>query len=238
MHGEEGISMIDKVSGQKYYEYTKVSQQKRGPVDASAFNETLEKQGVVYEPGSQKKAEKAKEPAKDSGTDGQKQAEEGVTLEISRRGYERSEQEKQRSGLIEGIRRFALRAVDFLKSVWDRVWNEPEQAEPEAFPEVLEEKIEEREDVAADVREDDGFSVQGAPGGEGQGSQLSLAEIRRLLRYGSQEEIEDFLSDHGKKVPARNTELLTQYDRSGALVDISNTERELILHGDKKEIRL
>ncbi len=233
--------MIDRVSQQKYYdEYARTSQAKRGPVDASAFNESLEKQGVIYEKGEQKKQEKVSAPSNGDAPEGSARMDTGVKTEVSRRGYGEAVRERQRAQFIEQIRRIAQKAVAFLKSVWDRVWNDPA---PEGEPDG-------EGDVPALAELGDGTQVEEAGGIAGvpaiPGSEppkaddqgLSISQIRRLLRYGSQEEIEDFISAHGTRHPARNTELLTQYDRKGILVDLDHSERELILHGNKKEIRL
>lgn len=108
--------------------------------------------------------------------------------------------------------------MEFLKTVWDRVWNdkpevlEPEQVEQEEFPEILEDKIAE--------------------------SIYTQAEIRRIFQRGNQQEIADFISNHGEKQLAKNTELLTQYDKTGSLVGISNSDKDLILHGDRNQMKL
>ena len=139
-------------------------------------------------------------------------------MEISGRGYQKSVREKQRSSLAEEVKKYARIAVDFLKAVWDRVWNdkpevlEPEEVKQEEFPEILEDKI-------AD-------------------SIYSQAEIRRIFQRGNQQEIADFISNHGEKQLAKNTELLTQYDRKGSIVGISNSDKDLILHGDRNQIKL
>ena len=54
----------------------------------------------------------------------------------------------------------------------------------------------------------------------------------------SKKEIEDFLSNHGEKQLARNTDLLTQYDKRGSLVGLNSSDKDLILHGNKNQIKL
>ena len=41
--------MVNKVNGQKYYEYAKVNRQKRETTSSSEFHMNFDKQGVVYE---------------------------------------------------------------------------------------------------------------------------------------------------------------------------------------------
>ena len=210
--------MIDKINSQ-YYDYAKVNQQKRESAEASGFNLNLGKEGVIYEQNEQKKTEKPKETALEQESAGVSAGKaSGVKLEISDRGYQKSVREKQRGSLVEEVKKYAQIAVEFLKTVWDRVWNdkpevlEPEQVEQEEFPEILEDKIAE--------------------------SIYTQAEIRRIFQRGNQQEIADFISNHGEKQLAKNTELLTQYDKTGSLVGISNSDKDLILHGDRNQMKL
>ena len=211
--------MIDKINSQKYYDYAKVNQQKRESAEASGFNLNLGKEGVIYEQNEQKKTEKPKETALEQESAGVSAGKaSGVKLEISDRGYQKSVREKQRGSLVEEVKKYAQIAVEFLKTVWNRVWNdkpevlEPEQVEQEEFPEILEDKIAE--------------------------SIYTQAEIRRIFQRGNQQEIADFISNHGEKQLAKNTELLTQYDKTGSLVGISNSDKDLILHGDRNQMKL
>ena len=176
--------MIDKINSQKYYDYAKVNQQKRESAEASGFNLNLGKEGVIYEQNEQKKTEKPKETALEQESAGVSAGKaSGVKLEISDRGYQKSVREKQRGSLVEEVKKYAQIAVEFLKTVWDRVWNdkpevlEPEQVEQEEFPEILEDKIAE--------------------------SIYTQAEIRRIFQRGNQQEIADFISNHGEKQLAK-----------------------------------
>ena len=117
--------MIDKINSQKYYDYAKVNQQKRESAEASGFNLNLGKEGVIYEQNEQKKTEKPKETALEQESAGVSAGKaSGVKLEISDRGYQKSVREKQRGSLVEEVKKYAQIAVEFLKTVWDRVWND------------------------------------------------------------------------------------------------------------------
>lgn len=170
-------------------------------------------------------------------------------MEISSRGYEKSARHKQGISLIDEVRKYAALAVDFLKSIWDKVWNENPKAKEAEFPEVLEEKMSGQEGFA----EETGLSLlDGVEGPDGLQEGLfqrklsneiaesiyTQEEIRQIFRRGDQKEIEDFLSNHGKRRLARNTGLLTQYDRKGVIVGINSSDQDLILHGNKNQIKL
>lgn len=261
--------MIDKVSNQKYYEYSKINQQKRGSTESSEFNLDLGNQGVIYEKGSQKKSEKSKGAA--ATKEGQKagaRTNAGVKAEISRQAYKRMETKKQGASLVEGVQKYVAIAIGFLKSLWDKVWNDNAASPKEDFPEILEGKMAEKNGAgntgAADPtsffggmqtsetedgpqKPEDRKNIAGRlwdrlskteePGAV-EGPDYTQEEIRRIFRRGNRQEIEDFLSDHGRRHLAKNTELLTQYDKKGAIVGIDHAEKELILFGNKNEIRL
>lgn len=258
--------MIDKVSNQKYYNYSKVNQQKRETTESAEFHMNLGKEGVIYE-RNQKKPEKSQEAAmkaeeQEAGASSQRG---GVKLEISHRGYEKSVRERQRTSLVEEVRKFAEIAVNFLKSVWDKIWNDYSQPKEAEFPEILEEQLAEQEGIS----EETGLVLYGEnadfpkemekyretiSGADEVGRTEELyhkklsnqiaesiytqEEIRQLFRRGNQKEIEDFLSNHGEKQLARNTDLLTQYDKRGSLVGLNSSDKDLILHGNKNQIKL
>ena len=286
--------MVDKVSNQKYYEYSKINQQKRSNTESSEFNLDLGKQGVVYEKGGQKKAEKTKgTPSQNDTQKSASQAASGVKLEISRQGYQKTAAKKQESSIMEGVRKYVTAAVDFLKSLWNKIWNDNPASPKEHFPEILEEKLSGQEGAGEAQGAKDATALFG--GGDTQGENDSAAffggvdaqswgaaernaqagqpifgqpaeqgiadrfwnrisptakpgvpepasytqeEIRRIFRRGNRQEIEDFLSNHGERHLARNTELLTQYDKRGAIIGIDHAEKERILFGNKNEIRL
>lgn len=286
--------MVDKVSNQKYYEYSKINQQKRSNTESSEFNLDLGKQGVVYEKGGQKKAEKTKgTPSQNDTQKSASQAASGVKLEISRQGYQKTAAKKQESSIMEGVRKYVTAAVDFLKSLWNKIWNDNPASPKEHFPEILEEKLSGQEGAgeaqgakdataffggvdtqgendsaaffggidaqswgAAERNAQAGQPVFGQPAEQGiadrfwnrisptakpgvpEPASYTQEEIRRIFRRGNRQEIEDFLSNHGERHLARNTELLTQYDKRGAIIGIDHAEKERILFGNKNEIRL
>ncbi len=258
--------MVDKVSNQKYYEYSKINQQKRSNTESSEFNLDLGKQGVVYEKGGQKKAEKTKgTPSQNDTQKSASQAASGVKLEISRQGYQKTAAKKQESSIMEGVRKYVTAAVDFLKSLWNKIWNDNPASPKEHFPEILEEKLSGQEGAgeaqgakdataffggvdtqgendsaaffggvdaqswgAAERNAQAGQPIFGQPAEQGiadrfwnrisptakpgvpEPASYTQEEIRRIFRRGNRQEIEDFLSTHGERHLARNTELLTQ----------------------------
>lgn len=57
--------------------------------------------------------------------------------------------------------------------------------------------------------------------------------IRKQLRSGNLEQVISLLTDDGRRTMAKNSTLLTYYDKSGKLTQLSASDRERILHGDR-----
>lgn len=226
--------MVNKVDGQKYYEYTKVNRQKRETTDSPEFHLNPEKQGVIYEKSPEKK--KASQAAAKEETDRSSQGREqgGVKLEISRQGQEQAKKEGQGTAALTGqLRELAQKAVTFLKGLWDKIWNDPPKEKEVEFPVVLAERMEEAQEASKEpkphpLEQKDSLAW----------SIYTQEEIRAIFRRGDQKEIQDFLSQHGERHLAKNSDLLTQYDRRGSIVGIDRSDKELILHGNKNQIGL
>lgn len=223
--------MVNKIDGQKYYEYAKVNRQKRQSTESSEFHLNQEQQGVVYEKSQEKKkaSETAgKEEREDSAKTSRKS---GVKLEISQQGQQRFAGVQQRTAFVEQVRELAKKAVTFLKALWDKIWNEAPKEKEIEFPIVLAEHIEEAQEKQPEIhpleaRDSLAWSI------------YSQEEIRAIFRRGDPKEIQDFLSEHGERRLAKNSDLLTQYDKRGTIVGIDRSDKELILHGNKNEIGL
>lgn len=58
-------------------------------------------------------------------------------------------------------------------------------------------------------------------------------KIRELLKNNEKDAVMDLITDHNKKQLAKNSTLLTQYDKHGSLRELSGSEQIRILSGDK-----
>lgn len=58
-------------------------------------------------------------------------------------------------------------------------------------------------------------------------------KIRKHLRSGNLEQVISLLTDDGRRSVAKNSTLLTYYDKNGKLTQINASDRERILHGDR-----
>lgn len=58
-------------------------------------------------------------------------------------------------------------------------------------------------------------------------------KIRMQLRSGNLEQVISLLTDDGRRAVAKNSTLLTYYDKNGKITPINASDRERILHGDR-----
>ena len=175
----------------------------------------------------------------------------GVRLELSGKGEAEREQEKEtvygakakdaQSGSVFAIFKSLLQSFkDFLY----KIWNEPEETvfSEDVTPEEAERYTEEyyrlkgidRETV---VKTD--AVVTSEPEVDVKAIEAERDEkIRKQLRSGNLEQVINLLTDDGKRSIAKNSTLLTYYDKSGKLTQLSASDRERILHGDRNVRKL
>lgn len=63
-------------------------------------------------------------------------------------------------------------------------------------------------------------------------------EIRQSLRDGNMDHVISLLTDNGRKTVAKNSTLLTSYDKNGRVVEPNASDRERALHGDRNTWKL
>lgn len=176
----------------------------------------------------------------------------GVKLELSGgRGSEEALKNEgaakvQASGtsLFAVVRNLLAAVKDFLYKVWndepDRPFSEdvtPEEAEryTEEYYAMKGISSERAGEDAASLEPQD---TEAKPPVETQQSyeadQAARDEkIRGHLRSGNLEQVISLLTDDGRRAVAKNSTLLTYYDKSGKIKQINASDRERILHGDR-----
>lgn len=193
---------------------------------------TAEGEGVIYEPDNgrrpeyktleQAKAEVAKEDAEaakanlHSRFDGP-----GVAVELSTQAVQASETAKKQaargeSSILDILRDTWKQFVEFIKGIWN------------GGEEVA---VSEAEAVAA---EDEDITTTDVEIGEKTSAASDEVVKASVKQQNSPEEIAAFLADYGGRHLAKNSDLLTQYDRSGKIVGPSPSDRRRILQGEGK----
>lgn len=225
--------MVNKVDGNNYYVYTK---QKKIDVP-----DTGEKFNLGY--NKNESSPEAKDKKEISDQEKQQEAERsGVMLELSGRGQnteadrrkqEEAAKEQSASGqapLFETIRTYIMTAITAVRDFFHSIWNDQQPEDTmsdvlqEASREVPQGITQEPEEI---IDASDEVSVLAME------EEQRNREIQQSLRNGDMDHVINLLTDNGKRTVARNSTLLTSYDRNGRVVEPSASVRERALHGDK-----
>lgn len=213
--------MINKVDGNNHYVYT--GQKKIDVPD------TGEKFNLDYK--NNESSLEAKDKKEVSDQEKQQQAKRsGVVLELSGSGRDaradiqgqtetaktQSESKSGQVPLLETIRTYVMAAIAAVRGFFDNIWNDRTQEGVSQDVQLLE-----------SIDASDEMSVP-AVGEEGRDR-----EIQESLRIGDMDQVINLLTDNGKRTLARNSTLLTSYDKNGRVVEPSAPDMERVLHGDR-----
>lgn len=221
--------MINKVDGSNYYVYT--SQKKIDVPD------TGEKFNLDYK--NNESSLEAKDEKEISDQEKQQQAERsGVMLELSSRGRNaradrlgqtetaktQSESKSGQVPLLETIRTYVMAVIVAVREFFYNIWSERPQ-----------------EDVSQDVQLLEGILQEPMEGIDASDEMSVLAmgeerrerEIQESLRIGDMDQVINLLTDNGKRTIAKNSTLLTGYDKNGRVVEPNASDMERVLHGDR-----
>lgn len=218
--------MIDRVGNGPGYEYTRVNDRKINNNAAGTgekFQLDYGKEGAIYEPSSAALKEQQAEKKVATQTAKNQQAEAaGVKLTLSSTGIEKAEESKKESAsFIDAMTEWLNKTIESIKAFVKGIWNDtPVETTSSNETISLDEEISasQEADMADDAKE-------------------VIATTKPKTQFEkAKAEAEAFLaSTEGKKV-ARNSDLLTYYDRHGLVVSLSASDKQRILYGDKNHI--
>lgn len=169
----------------------------------------------------------------------------GVKLELSGVREDDQEQTAERAsgaesaggGLFDAVLSLFQSLFQAVGDFFYKVWNDPP-------PETVSEDVTPEE---AERYTEEYYAMKGIPlpespvkeedAGEQEIPEVNLAErdekIRKHLRSGNLDQVISLLTDGGKRSVAKNSTLLTYYDKNGKLTQLNASDRERILHGDR-----
>lgn len=172
----------------------------------------------------------------------------GVRLELSGAGKTKEEPSAKAASRADTAAGRSPLLQAFL-SVWQsvkdfiyRVWNDepPQILSEDVTPEEAERYTEEyyaRKGIVPEEIKKQGTATAAPERSDEEAYKLEQSErdekIRKHLRSGNLDQVLSLLTDGGKRSVAKNSTLLTYYDRSGQLRQINASDRERILHGDR-----
>ena len=167
----------------------------------------------------------------------------GVKLELSGAGKaeeESSEKAASRMSAANGgsLWQTVLSVWQAVKDFFYHVWNDetPEILSEDVTPEEAERYTEEYyalKGITPEVVKKQEPEAASTEESEKEKQAERDARIRKHLRSGNLDQVISLLTDDGKRSIAKNSTLLTYYDRSGQLRQINASDRERILHGDR-----
>lgn len=278
--------MINRVDGNDYYDYKKLSMPTSSEMTGNGEKFSLDYQRTEDEKDEdegKKKISKEEMGNNLAGNGARTVVQGGVKLELSGESQRNNPTGRGNtfSALLETVRSWAAAFIQSFKGLLDKIWNDPAPKEEvlstEGVPiEETDRLSEEYLDINPLEAEKADFSgstmdnrtelhmpgnsfnnVQGNPYNDLQvekvrnpdiqenrdrqftaGRMNTDREIQKYLRSGNLEQVINLLTDNGQRTIARNSSLLTYYDRTGKLTSLSASDQERILHGDRNTRKL
>lgn len=139
------------------------------------------------------------------------------------------------SALWDSVKDTLRKLVQYAKDLFDKIWNDP--------PPVVESA-----DVSPEEAErytEEYYALKGRENVTTPDKPTRLVndaerdrEIQKYLRSGNLEQVLSLLTDNGNRTIAKNSTLLTYYDKSGRLAPVDASDSERILHGDRHTHKL
>ena len=175
----------------------------------------------------------------------------GVKLELSGAGTKQASKEgignnasandaSSMGELWESVRETFRKIVQYAKVLWDEIWNDPPPTveSVDVTPEEAERYTEEYYALKKRPPREEIQTEPPVSGGEEMTNTVKTdnrdAEIQKYLHSGNLEQVLSLLTDNGKRSIAKNSTLLTYYDKSGRLTPVNPSDSERILHGDRR----
>lgn len=243
--------MVNRINGNDYYDYSQLKMP-----DAADKMENGEKFSLDYQRTQEEPEKKDKDKsdgngeAKGIGVQGQRNMMQGgVRLELSGDGLENTyarNREKGRTqeagqGILDMVRSWIAAFVRSAKDFFYKVWNDapPAVEQIEGIPKEGEKLSEEYLALNPSENPKKPESLEATPGQKQfHGAVDQDKEIQKYLRSGNLDQVISLLTENGHKTMAKNSTLLTYYDRSGRIAPLSASDQERILHGDRNVRKL
>ena len=239
--------VVNKINGNDSYDYTKLKMP--GSSDAAYDGEKF---SLAYQRAQENSEEKEQDKADKSGAAGEggqrTVVQGGVKLELSGNAqtHDRAINSDTRQslptgqGLIDKIRSWAAVFIKSIKSFLYRIWNdsEPDYVSDRNAAEMSDEHEKLTEEYL-DIKSSGELSTSDIDlRRQTVREERQNEEIQNILRSGNMEQIVNMVTENGQKTVAKNSTLLTYYDRTGKITPLNASDQERILHGDRNTTKL
>lgn len=217
--------MIDRIDNSNYYNnYTTMNKKK---VNTKDFSLELKER-----PFSQPEDSASKE-------------ESGVQLELNQNEYAKEKDSDSKVKSINSTQSsFASNGITFpqikqafhsfvqlLKETWNLIWNDPPAKSDQNHPLQSSSSLNMESESLDVLNSNDLISVNNSYTSSGENKDDS--QIQKVLKSKDLNQLTKIITQNGKLKLAKNSQLLTTYDRQGKIVQLDGSEKERILRGDK-----
>ncbi|MBD5486442.1 MAG: hypothetical protein HDR18_13145 [Lachnospiraceae bacterium] len=246
--------MVNRVNGNEYYDYSQLKMPDAADKTDNGEKFSLNYQHTQEETTEKDKKEKDGETEKlNNGTRTVLQG--GVRLELSRnsaqtvsdrtRGKEERPQDTGQK-LIGMVQSWLQAFVQAVKDIANKIWNDPIPQDETSVEQIKSEDETVQETQAPERLTEEYLALHPEHMRNTQEVESSSLrrgenrdkEIQKYLRSGNLEQVISLVTDNGRKTMAKNSTLLTYYDRHGRITPIGASDQERILHGDRNVKKL
>ena len=173
-------------------------------------------------------------------------------------GLSKPETKAESQSLVDAIRTFVSTAIEAVKDFFYKLWYDEPKPEDAGSIEAMGSDALGSEFLKSESAEQSAAIEESEPGDLSDFAKTALMEdqsgsnmqeidagtayrmdvekrhreIQPYLRKGDINQVINLLTDDGRKTIARNSSLLTYYDKNGRMVEPNASDRERILHGD------
>lgn len=246
--------MVNRVNGNDYYDYSKLKMP-----DAADKTGNGEKFSLNYQRAQEEKEDDDKDKegrtqdgngVKVSGINGQRTVmQSGVRLELSGNkpfspAAKGDNVSQTGQGLFNSLFSWAAVFVQAVKDFFYKIWNDEPTQDTETETEVNADES----DISEPERLTEEYLVlnqleslknpEDAARSQIQRKAEQDKEIQKYLRSGNLEQVMSLVTQNGQKTIAKNSTLLTYYDRTGRITPLNVSDQERILHGDRNVKKL
>ena len=241
--------LVNRVNGNDSYNYTQLKMPNAADKTGDGEQFSLSYQRAQDDTEDKDKSDKTEDSLAEKAGAQRTVMQGGVKLELSGNRQSISDavvdgrqSQSAGPGLLDTLRSWIAIFTQSIKDFFYKIWNDPAPQENETLqddaggseatdetiePERLSEEYLALKNLEALQNPDDAARSQLAREAERE------KEIQRLLRSGKMEQVVSMVTENGQKTMAKNSTLLTYYDRSGKIAPLSASDQERILHGDR-----
>lgn len=246
--------MVNRVNGIEPYDYTQPKMPSVTDKTSDGEQFSLAYQRAQEETEEKDKSDETKESDSVEKAKQRTVVQGGVKLELSNSGQkvvntERSLQHTQSTGqgLIDTLREWIGVFVQSVKDLLYKIWNDPVPQEDVKLQENIPLQDETADGSEPERLTEEYKTLKGLEELQNPENAARLQiereaakdkEIQSLLRSGNMEQVLSLVTENGQKTMAKNSTLLTYYDRTGKIAPLSASDQERILHGDRTARKL